>query len=191
VRRSTGVVHLAIAFAASLVGAGCEAHTPLATDGPLAISPDERALCMESWVSEMTVGDVVTNDGKDPIRIRRVALAGADGLELLDALLLPLPPRGGALVGSYASFPPDLSYSEPSAKTWEAGEDAEGAELPPTETKQIVVGLRVDSEAAIDGSFPSIDGLIIEYEDPSGQSYVAQTRYRVGVGCTADDWGDG
>ncbi|AOS62410.1 hypothetical protein [Actinoalloteichus hymeniacidonis] len=168
------------------VVAGCadSAHTQGA--GPLQFSETVSRLCAPAVGDNprATRVEPLWNRGTGPVVIEEITLTSAEGMTLVEAVLVPVPgtdPEDGTVTlvpANDAGYPPSpetLGSSFGAVDAWAAREQTVGATIEPDKEFSLAVGLE-----AADGS-GSIKAIRAVYRDEAGRRFeaVAQTEVRI------------
>ncbi|MFF2377283.1 hypothetical protein ACFVUW_23140 [Streptomyces xiamenensis] len=154
--------------------------------GPLSAGDEAGSACGSGdGESVFTFGlDWLTNESDSPVTVTGVELIDAENIELVEAVFLPppsdAPPR--ALIGLVDGYPP-REYTEHSdgGAYWELREAVGEATVEGRESVNLLMGLRADGAA-------SMEGAVVSYEY-KGDSYLVETMngFRVRKQCGGDD----
>jgi hypothetical protein len=144
-------------------------------EGPLVLGGDKGKICLARGEStRFTVGiDSVTNRSTDPVSITDVSLVDARDMELIEAVIAPMPTvpnKNGSLilVGNWDSYPPPSSVSP----EWHEREPAVGSSLPGGAARAFVFGVTADSDA-------SATAVRVDYQTSTGKRYEVRTSTEV------------
>ena len=152
-----------------LLASGCDEGVR-AQDGPLSFGEGEGSICLErsAGAGEYTFGnEVLSVEAGARVRITRVALEGAEGVDLRESYVVPI--AGQTLVGLAPGWPPA------EASSWPPLAKAEGSSVASSDGDTNLV-LRLELTVA-EARFASVS---IDYQ-ADGQKYRAQSRYSVEV----------
>lgn len=173
-KRLTATFSLAIALM-GLTLTGC-VRSPT-TDGQLAAGGDAGQLCLPSSTNgEYTFGNQpLTNNGAEPVTIRSVNLLGAQDVDIVDALLVPV---GSTLLGSTRGWPPAPDRL-PQDLDWTSRLPAAGTAIPAGQVRNLVLHLRTRGDS-------QFDAVEVAYSDASGDRALASstTKVRFRTQCT-------
>ena len=157
--------------AAALALGGCsDGNGPAISAGPLGadIGPGSSLECVPAAAAgQYTVGlRVLSNPARQDAVLSSVQVLGADGLELVEAVVLPVQRMA---TGSQASWPP--AAVEP--QRWAQAVPLDGARVPAGSHLGTEVVAHVSATAGPPGS---LTGFIVRYE-VGGAPYAAQVPY--------------
>ena len=145
-------------------------------DGPLVADGDSGTTCVATTQSpSFTVGvDAIRNTGSGTVTIRDIALVEPDGLDVIEAMVLPLavPDGTGAtmtLTGVSTAYPP---VDADAVAEWAEREPAAGTRINAGSSRAIVLGV------ASKGSGSAV-GIAITYTDDQGTEFVTRTENRI------------
>lgn len=148
------------------------------SDGPLRAGGDPGTLCLprRGVQPEVTFGlEVITNEGRRPVRLQSVRLVQARSLELVSAFVVPV--EGHDLVGSWSHWPPPRSVTSGSGVEWSMRRRLHGFEVAARQRRPLNLVLRARVTGPDQASFSRV---AVRY-DVGGVAYEALTSTAVQV----------
>ncbi|GAA1369173.1 hypothetical protein [Catellatospora chokoriensis] len=154
----------------------CDSEGPASNGGPLVLGEGAGTLCLSAQPgTRVTIGlDIAKNQGDKLVTISDVSLINTQGLSLIEAVLVPVPTtpdeQGNImLTGNWKSYPPPADRVP---AEWNSRKAAKNASIDPSASWGFAFGLEVPAEG-------SIDGVLVDYADSSGDHFQARTTTRV------------
>jgi|tagenome__1003787_1003787.scaffolds.fasta_scaffold20927163_3 hypothetical protein len=148
------------------------------SDGPLRAGGAPGALCLprSGAQPEVTFGlEVITNEGRRPVRLQSVRLVEARSLQLVSAFVVPV--EGHELVGSWSRWPPPRSVTSGSGVEWSMRRRLHGFEVAARRRRPLNLVLR----ARVTGTDRARFSRVAVRYDVGGVAYEALTSTAVQV----------
>lgn len=128
------------------------------------VSPSEWTVCGPVGEGRLlTLGaNVLWHESPRSVELLEVSLAGADGVSLIEAVVLPIPSDGVSTgIGAVSGYPMDTSDEHLRGVRWEDSVPAVGALLVANDpvTRQLVAGIALEEGRA----FGRSEGILVRY----------------------------